>query len=90
MNSVYFLLAFGLLGYLMRKIAMPILPFVIAFILAGNLETALRQAFAVSDADPLFLFRSPLSLTFLILSVVVVIFFTRGAKPQAAMGSEVS
>ncbi len=90
MLSVYYLLAFGVLGYLMRKIKMPILPFVIAFILAGNLETAMRQAFAVSGADPFFLFRSGMSVTFLVLSVVVVVFFTRKQKPQTAISSEVS
>ncbi|MDC0739550.1 tripartite tricarboxylate transporter permease [Cognatishimia sp. SS12] len=90
MLSVYFLLGFGLLGYVMRKIRMPILPFVISFILAGNLETALRQAFAVSKADPLFLFRSPLSVVFLALSIIVVIFFSRGKKSDPKMTSEVS
>jgi putative tricarboxylic transport membrane protein len=90
MTAVYFLLGFGFLGYLIRKIKMPILPFVIAFILAGNLETAMRQGFAVSGADPLFLFRSPLSLVFLVLSVVVVIFFSRKQKADPAMSSEVS
>lgn len=90
MLAVYFLLAFGLLGYLMRKIKMPILPFVIAFILAENLETAMRQAFAVSRADPMFLFRSPLSVIFLALSVLVVVFFSRKRKQDTAMSSEVS
>lgn len=69
--------AFGLLGYLMRRLAVPVLPFVIAFILAGNLEAAIRQAFAASDADPFFLLKSPTSVAFLLLSVVVVIVFSR-------------
>ncbi|WP_323766952.1 tripartite tricarboxylate transporter permease [Marinovum sp.] len=90
MTSIYFLLGFGLLGYLMRKLRMPILPFVIAFILAGNLEQSIRQAFAVSGADPLFLMRSPVAALFLILSVVVVVFFSRGKKPEAEMTTEVS
>ena len=60
-NAFYFAFAFAILGYLMRKLKIPTLPFVIAFILAGNLETAFRQAFAVADGDPFFLFKSPLS-----------------------------
>ncbi|MDT0683560.1 tripartite tricarboxylate transporter permease [Roseicyclus sp. F158] len=74
---LYFALAFAVLGYLMRKLRVPTLPFVISFILAANLEEALRQAFAVSNADPFFLFKSPLSVVFLVLSVVVVVFFSR-------------
>ena len=79
-SAILFALGFGVLGYLMRKLAVPTLPFVIAFILAKNLEEALRQAFAVSDADPYFLFKSPVSVVFLVLSVVVVIYFSRGEK----------
>ncbi|MDP7152254.1 MAG: tripartite tricarboxylate transporter permease [Rhodospirillales bacterium] len=79
-NAVYFLLLFGVIGFLMRKLAIPTLPFVIAFILARNLETTLRQAFAVSDADPLFLFKSITSVAFLSMSVFVVIFFSRSKK----------
>jgi len=78
--AVYFALTFGVLGFLLRKLKVPTLPFVIAFILAGNLETAIRQAFAVADADVYFLFRSPISITFLVLSVLVIVFFSRGSK----------
>lgn len=79
----YFALAFAVLGYLMRKLSIPTLPFVIAFILAGNLETAFRQAFAVSGGDPYFLFKSPLSLIFLFLALAVIAFFSR-PKPKGA------
>ncbi|MDF9301963.1 tripartite tricarboxylate transporter permease [Tritonibacter mobilis] len=80
---IYFTLAFAVLGYLMRKLKIPTLPFIIAFILAGNLETAFRQAFAVADGDILFLFKSPISLVFIALSLAVVIFFSRPKKPAA-------
>ena len=82
-NAFYFAFAFAILGYLMRKLRIPTLPFVIAFILAGNLETAFRQAFAVSGGDAFFLFKSPLSLLFLLLSVGVIVFFSRPKKPAA-------
>ncbi|MFY1709419.1 tripartite tricarboxylate transporter permease [Tritonibacter scottomollicae] len=74
-----FALVFALIGYGMRKLQVPTLPFVIAFILAGGLEKAMRQAFAASGADPLFLFRSPLSVVFLSLSVVIILYFVRTA-----------
>ncbi|MEP2952627.1 MAG: tripartite tricarboxylate transporter permease [Sulfitobacter sp.] len=82
-TAVYFALAFAVLGYLLRKLRIPTLPFVIAFILASNLEQGLRQAFAVSGGDPWFLFKSPTSLLFLALSVAVVIFFSRSKKTEA-------
>lgn len=73
MSDVYILLGFGVLGYLMRQSGVPILPFVIAYILAGPLETAIRNAFEASGSDPWFLFSSPVSLLFLALSAAIVL-----------------
>ena len=86
-SAMLFALGFGLLGYLMRKLSVPILPFVIAFILSRNLEDTIRQAFAVTDGDPLFLFRSPASVAFITLSVIVIIFFSRGQKSPSVQGT---
>lgn len=84
MSTIYFALAFGVLGYLMRRLEISVLPFVIAFILADNLETALRQAFSVSGADPFFLFKSPIALAFLALSAAVVFYFGVQARRRDA------
>ncbi|UOA33845.1 hypothetical protein DSM110093_03680 (plasmid) [Sulfitobacter sp. DSM 110093] len=73
MSDVYILLGFGLLGYLMRLSGVPILPFVIAYILAGPLETAIRNAFQASGSDPWFLFSTPTSVVFLALSAAIVL-----------------
>ena len=78
--AIVITLVFGFLGYLMRKFGISVLPFVISFILANNLEEALRQAFAASGADPWFLFSSPISVSFMVLAVIVIIFFSRN-KP---------
>ena len=80
MFAVYVTLFFGLLGYLMRKFNMSPLPFVIAYILANNLEETMRQAFAVTGSDPWFLFASPVSISFISLAVLVVFFFVRNQK----------
>ena len=80
MFAVYVTLFFGLLGYLMRKFSISPLPFVIAYILANNLEESMRQAFAVTGSDPWFLFASPISTIFLVISILVVIFFSRNQK----------
>jgi len=80
MFAIYITLFFGLLGYLMRKLKISVLPFVIAFILANNLEEAMRQAFAVTGSDPWFLLASPISVVFIALSIVVVVFFARNQK----------
>ena len=80
MFAVYVTLFFGLLGYLMRKFSMSPLPFVIAYILANNLEETMRQAFAVTGSDPWFLFASPVSISFIVIAVLVVSFFVRNQR----------
>lgn len=77
---IYFLLGFGVLGYLMKRGGLPILPFIIAFVLADNLESSLRKAFAASGADPYFLFRSATSIGILFTAVAVILLFSRKAK----------
>jgi putative tricarboxylic transport membrane protein len=84
MAAIYFAMGFGALGYLMRRIDMSVLPFVIAFILGRNLEDTARQAFAVTGGDPLFLLHSPIALAFVVASLVVVaLAFWQASKPGA-------
>lgn len=75
MSAVYIAVFFGFLGYAMRKLDISILPFVIAYILANNLETSIRQAFSVSGGDPYFFFDSPIAMVFFALIGVVIYFF---------------
>lgn len=75
--AIWATLAFGVLGYFMRMLQVPVLPFVIAFILAGPLERSAREAFSASGADPWFLFSSPTSVALLALSVAALVFLGR-------------
>ena len=54
MEAVIFAIGFGFLGYLMRRLEMSPLPFVIAFILGGTLEETARQAFAATGRRSVF------------------------------------
>ncbi|SDI00343.1 tripartite tricarboxylate transporter permease [Alloyangia pacifica] len=83
-DAFYFAFALAVLGYVMRKLLIPTLPFVISMILAGNFESAIRQAFSVSGGDPFFLFSSPLSIGFLVAAVLVVVVLTRRKGAQAS------
>lgn len=82
--AVLIALAFGVLGYLMRRLDVSVLPFAIAFILADSLESGLRQAFSAAGGDPWFLFGSWLSTLFLALSVLVVVYFSRVPNKESA------
>jgi len=85
MASIYIAVVFGFIGYLMRKLNISILPFVIAFILANNLETTLRQAFSASGSDPFFFFKSPIAMVFFAMIAVIIVYFSargRSANPM--------
>ena len=77
MLAIWITIFFGFLGYVMRRIGMSPLPFVIAFILGGNLESTARQAFAATGADPFFLLKSPIALGFIILAIIIVVYNLR-------------
>lgn len=73
MNDVYVLLFFGAIGYLMRSSGIPVLPFVIAYILARPLESTIRNAFEATGSDPWFLFHGFIAPTFLVLAAAIVL-----------------
>ena len=80
--SVYVAVAFGVIGYFMRRLGISVLPFVIAFILADDFERTIRQAFAVSGADPWFLLKSPIAVVFLVGAVLVATLLSRNPVGQ--------
>lgn len=77
LSAVWFAIGFGVLGYLMRRLHISPLPFVIAFILGGSLEETARQAFAATGGDPWFLFTNPLAAVFMALAGMVILYSLR-------------
>lgn len=75
--AIWVVLAFGLIGYVLRRLEISILPFVIGFILAPQLEELIRGGYSASGSDPWFLLKSPLALFFLACAVAVLVFATR-------------
>ena len=77
MSAMWIAVGFGVLGYVMRRVGMSPLPFVIAFILGGKLEETARQAFAATGGDAFFLLTNPIAAAFMAISVAVVVFNLR-------------
>ncbi|MPZ97140.1 MAG: tripartite tricarboxylate transporter permease, partial [Propionibacteriales bacterium] len=71
--DVVLLFAFGLLGYLMRAVGIPLVPLVLAAILAPKMEQSLRQATLLADGDWSTLVTRPISAVFLAVGVAVVV-----------------
>ena len=65
-------LGFGVFGFLMERIKIPLAPFVIGFILAGLAESELRSGLMASAGSLEPLFTRPISATFLSVSVFML------------------
>ena len=80
------MIAFGVLGYVLRKLDIPTVPVILGILLGGNMEDALRRAMVIADGDGWYLFSSPISIGLWIAAIVgfVAPMFMRGLlkKPQ--------
>jgi putative tricarboxylic transport membrane protein len=71
--DVYYMLIFGVLGYLFKKLDYPIAPMVLALVLGNMAEQAMRQALIMGQGSPLIFFQPPIALP--IMLVALTIFF---------------
>ena len=67
------LVAFGVLGFLMRRFDYPVAPVVVGLILGPVAESQLRRALQISLGDPMVLLQSPMSATLLAIAAVALI-----------------
>ena len=68
--DVWIMLAFGVLAFFMQKWRYPVLPMLLALILGEILEEQFRMSLIIGLGDPLIFFKKPISLTFIVLTVV--------------------
>ena len=73
---------FAVIGYVLRRLRISILPFVIGFLLAPALEGLIRGSFTASGGDPWFLLKSPIALVMLALSVWLLVRMFRQSRAQ--------
>jgi putative tricarboxylic transport membrane protein len=67
------LLAFGLLGYVMRVFGYPIAPVVVGLILGPLAEQQLRRALSISQGDITVLFTSPIAAVLLVIAALALV-----------------
>ncbi|MFL5322690.1 MAG: tripartite tricarboxylate transporter permease [Microvirga sp.] len=72
--DVYVMIAFGILGYLMRKTGYEPAPLVLAFVLGPMLENNLRKALILSQGEPTTFLTRPISAACLLFAAVLLVF----------------
>jgi len=70
--DIWVMLAFGVIGYFMRKLGFPIAPMVLASVLAQMLETALGQSLLISQGSVAVFFTRPISAVFMVLALLSI------------------
>ena len=70
--DLWVMLAFGVIGYFMRKFGFPIAPMVLASVLAQMLETALGQSLLISRGSPTIFFIRPIAAVFMTLAFLSI------------------
>jgi putative tricarboxylic transport membrane protein len=71
-SDVIMLFFFGAVGYAMRCTNIPMVPMILAIILAPKMEQSLRQALLLSDGDVTTFLTRPISLAFLLVGALVL------------------
>lgn len=61
--DLYFMVAFGVAGYFLRKLEIPLVPVILGLLLGPEMEKNLGHALILSDGDWSILWSSPLALT---------------------------
>jgi len=80
--DVWVMIVFGVLGYFLRKRDYELAPFILALVLGPLFEQSLRQSLILSAKESMIFLRHPISLTFLVISVVLlgILFWDRWKK----------
>ena len=80
------LVIFGVVGYYMKKYKVPTSPLILAVVVGGQMEQSYRQALMMSDGSLAILFRGPICIVLLALTVISIAwpYFSDWRKKQKA------
>lgn len=87
------MIIFGVVGYVLRKLEVPMVPIILGILLGNEMEKSLRRALTISDGDVSILWGSPLAITIwamAILGFVAPMLIGRFLKPRPKKDASVS
>jgi len=73
-EDVLLMIAFGIIGYFMKKFDYEGAPLVLALVLSTMMENNLRQALLVSQGSFLIFFTHPISATLLLITIILLVY----------------
>lgn len=86
--DMFLLLMFGLLGFMMRRFALPVLPLILGVILGPLMEVKMREALAISGGDASGLFSENLAIAvYIIIAFALLLPIFLSLRKRRADGS---
>ena len=79
------MVAFGIVGYVLRKLDFPLAPAVLSLVLGPSMERSLRTSLEMSGGDFDIFVTRPLSLTLLVVAGLVLVTATIRNAPLRVM-----
>lgn len=86
--DIWVMIIVGGFGYFMVTFGLPPAPFVIAFLLSPLFENGLRRALIMSSGDVSVFVTHPISLAFLLLTLLTIVLLTRSKMKERLVGEE--
>jgi putative tricarboxylic transport membrane protein len=88
--ELYFMLFFGVVGYIFDKVDIPVAPLVLSVVLGGMMEQSFRQAMTISGGHVSVFVGSGITVTLVVLSVISIAmpFILPRLKSLKASGDE--
>ena len=71
--EIYLTALFGVVGFILMKLGFPLAPMLLGFVLGPMMEENLRRAMLMARGDPSLFFTRPISLGFLIATVLILV-----------------
>jgi TctA family transporter len=71
--EIYLTAIFGVLGFIWMRLGFPLAPMLLGFVLGPMMEEYLRRAMLMSEGDPSVFVRRPISLAFIIATVLILV-----------------
>jgi len=71
-QDLFIMVAFGVVGYLMKRVDIPASPIILGIVLGRLMEEKMRQSLVISDGSMMIFLTRPISLFLLLLAVVSI------------------
>ena len=78
--DVYLCAALGVLGYVLAKLECEPAPLLLGYVLGPLMEEHLRRAMLLSRGDPSVFFTRPISLAFMVATLIALLFMLKGLR----------